>query len=85
MNMTTDTLPLLATRKIPRSSEINITSITGFIDHNQYNRLEELGLGHVLRKILICFNMIQRTPFFLLHSKAELRPRNGKALQSGIF
>ena len=29
--------------------------------------------------------MIQRTPFFLQPSKAELRPRNDKAPHSGIF
>ena len=29
--------------------------------------------------------MIQHTPFFILPSKAELHPRNEKALHSGIF
>ena len=35
-----------------------------------------LCLGFVLRKILICLDMIQHAPFFLLPPKAELLLRN---------
>ena len=70
-----NSLPLLATHKIPGSSEINFTSHNWMLTTiNLPDQRKFLGLGLVLSKILICLGMIQHTPFLLLPSKAELCP-----------